>query len=285
MRFLTYFLGVYLVLTCCHLADAQIFRRARPMIMAPRSCPGGVCPVDQVQPFEPIAEPKINQDADTPLIEKKFSLADGVLVPTVPKKKSVRPLTQTVRQDDEQPENFGVEWDKIKEGSEDSRGYPISLWQAEEFAHGKKEYVRDLYRFVVIGTAEERKPVKDAWDKLAPGDKEKMAPWFVSADHWSLRDSETNTLQFKTEGHPTVYLLGPDGVSLCRQDGWNGDGDMEAIRKQLKKYDPQKDVDARRVPVVGPAIGITRVVQRYLPVALVCGVTCLVFSFITRRRS
>lgn len=285
MRSIHFLFGVFTIISLCANADAQIFGRGRLLQSSGRACAGGSCPIDRVAPHAvipaPVEKAKVNEDG----VIKTAPIETPEVPPAPPEKIVIASSVPAHFQEEETPINFGVDWDKIKEGSQDGHGNEISLWQAEAFAHGAPTYDRDKFRLVVIGTPQECNLVRQSFAKLPAAEKDAIAPWCVAPDHWSLRDSDDKTIRFETGGKPTVYLLAPDGESMGRLDGWQGDGDMEAIRRQLKKYDPKKDIDLRKIPDVLPTVGIPRVIKKYGPVALVCGGGCLVFSFLTRRRT
>lgn len=50
---------------------------------------------------------------------------------------------------------------------------------------------------------------------------------------------------FKTDGHPTVYLQKPDGEVLLRQDAYEKQPLIQAVRKARPDYDPKKDPDGK----------------------------------------
>lgn len=187
----------------------------------------------------------------------------------------------------EKDDLFGVDWDKIGTGDTDKTGKQITPWQAFVFAQGDQNYPKGLCRLVVIGTDAERAPVKKAFDNMTTTEREQIAPWFVTADHWSLKASDGGPTLFETGGKPTVYLLAPNGGVIHRQDGWNSEEDAAAIRNGLKKYDPKRDPDLRKTPDPerAPALGIRRMARKYGPIALVCGGACLVTFFLGRRNT
>ena len=106
------------------------------------------------------------------------------------------------------------------------------------------------FRLVAIGTAEQRKPVADAYASLETPLKDRIAPWFVGADDYSLKDTTTGKTIFVTTGTPTVYLQAPDGKVLLRSDEWKGETTIGAIRKATKDYDAKKDPDGK-TPIPG----------------------------------
>lgn len=252
MRFFTY---VLCGLALCFVSDTSHAQRFRHSSSS-SSCSGGSCQLPTQAPvtwyYVPNYQPApANFGIETTGVKAEpVQAARPVEVEAKPKAVPVQVEAQAPAQEREQ--NFGVEWEKIKQGSLDKRGTPISEAESMAFANGSHDYAKKVFRLVVIGTKEEREPVRLAYEKMQATEREAMVPWFVSADHWSLKDNETGNAMFETKGHPTVYLLAPDGACLHRQDDWTGDGDIDAIRKGMKKYDPKKDADLRKTPVIVP---------------------------------
>lgn len=142
--------------------------------------------------------------------------------------------------------NFGVDLDKIEAHKVTLNGRSISCERAIERIGNHVPDDRNKIRLVVIGTPAEREPVARAWENADQSLRDRVSPWFCSADHWSLRDTTTGEMRFQADGHPTIYLLAPDGESLGRMNGFTAAQDVEAIRKAVKKYDADKDADLRK---------------------------------------
>ena len=142
--------------------------------------------------------------------------------------------------------NFGVDLDKIEPHKVTLNGRSISCERAIERIGNQVPDDRNKMRLVVIGTPAEREPVLRAWENADQSMRDRVSPWFCSADHWSLRDTTTGELRFQVDGHPTIYLLAPDGESIGRMQGFTAAQDVEAIRRAVKKYDADKDVDLRK---------------------------------------
>lgn len=108
-------------------------------------------------------------------------------------------------------------------------------------------------RVTVIGSESEAAPFLAAWKQMDAAIASRCIVWTVPADHWCLTDTATGKTIYKTDGHPTIYLQGPDGKVWHRQDGFAGVGDLEAIRQGVKNYDAAKDPDLRNPqPSPGP---------------------------------
>lgn len=286
MRFFTCILCA-LGLCCAEsTSDAQIFRGRGRASCSSGSCANGSCEVPAfARPpsvnVDPLANGVTEQGGAKPEPVPVY-----VPVPALPSRRADPPLVEQPPIESNPEFPFGVEWDRIVDRKYDDKQGKITLVEALEFAKGSYEDAKKNFRLVVIGTPYERRPVADAYEALPPDMKEKISPWFVTADHWSLRDSETNAAVFETGGKPTVYLLAPDGLTIHRQDGWTSPDDANAIRKGLKKYDPKRDPDLRKMPdpTRVPALGIQRVVKKVMPAALVCGGAFVVLTFLSRRQ-
>lgn len=287
MRFFTCVLcglGFFVVVAMC---DAQIFRRGTSRLFSSAACANGSCDVPiltrpALAPPDPLDHGVIDQGGGQLGPEPR-----PASVPA-PAAKPVEPLLiGQADGDSDQAENFGVDWPRIVNRKYDGKDGKITLVEAMDFAKGSYEDTRKNFRLVVIGTPGERGPVATALAALPAEEKDKLATWFVSADHWSLKDSDGGGQRFETGGHPTVYLLAPDGAVIHRQDGWTSQDDVDAIRKGLKKYDPKRDPDLRKTPDSArvPALAWKRMAKKALPVALVCGGAVLVLNFLGRRKS
>jgi len=178
--------------------------------------------------------------------------------------------------------NFGVDLDKLEPHKCTLNGRSISCEKAIERIGNQVPDDRNKLRLVVIGTPAERDPVLRAWQNVDQSLRDRISPWFCPPEHWSLRDTMTGDLRFKVDGHPTIYLLAPDGESLGRMDGFTAAQDVEAIRRAVKKYDADKDVDLRKpvVPKKDEAKKTPDPVETYhakpIAFALGCGVGALI---------
>lgn len=286
MRFFTYVLCA--LGFCCVVAssEAQIFRGFRSRSISSPLCVNGSCQVPTyTQPAPVIADPLAN-GVIVPQGVKPATKASPASEPVPAPKKAVQPLIGDPPQEPDDGIFFGVEWDKIKNHKYDDKAKQITIIEAMDFAKGNYDDVKKNLRLVVIGTPAERKPFEAAYAAMPPAEKEGLSPWFVSADHWSLRDSDSGEVLFVIDGHPTAYVLAPDGEPIHRQDGGDADEFIEAIRKGGKKYDPKRDPDLRRNPDPArvPIVGWRRKIGKLLPVALVCGTACFL-GFMFRRRT
>jgi hypothetical protein len=149
----------------------------------------------------------------------------------------------------EEETNFGLSWAKLTgEQKITMNGHEITMQHAMSVMDGQIPDDSKKLRLVVIGTPEHRKPVQDAYLKMDQEFKDRVAPWFVAHDHYSLKDTTTGETIYVASGKPTVYLQCPTGKVLHRQDDFTGFGDFEAIRKAVKEYDAKKDPDLRKSP-------------------------------------
>lgn len=286
MRVFTYALCALACSLVCTDADAQIFRGLRPFASSRRACANGSCDVPTFVQAAP-AKPSVPNVGVTDLVGVKGEIVTKEPVPdrTGPAKAEL-PIEQAPGVEEIQPDLFGVEWDYIENKKYQDKDSAITLRESIEFVRGIYDEQKKLVRLVVIGTPAERGPVLAAFESLPAFDRAKISPWFVSADHWSLRDSDGSTVRFEVHGKPSVYLLAPDGKTIHRQDGWTSQQDADAIRKGLKKYDPKRDPDLRRNPEPEriPVIGWRRTVKRVTPVALIAGGAALGLYFLGRRK-
>lgn len=232
------FFCLLLVLLLDGEADAQIFRRLSPLRS---NCVNGRCEA-QILILPSPADPDDGSKPTSPSGKDPSPSA----VPDDPGEVVNQPPGKVVQPDGPEILNFGVDWDKIDQHKIELNGKSISCHEAIEQIKQQVPDDRNKLRLVVIGTPSERAPAAKLWDAADDALKDRVSPWFCSADHWSLRDNVTGELRFKTDGHPTAYLLAPDGESLGRIDGFTSAQDVEAIRKAVKKYDAAKDADLRR---------------------------------------
>lgn len=286
MRFFTYVLCA--LGFCCVVAssEAQIFRGFRSRSVSSPSCANGSCQVPTyMQPAPVIADPLANGVIEPIGVKPTPKIAaPGVVVPAP--KKAVPPLIEQQAIEADGDFLFGVDWEKIANKKYDDKAKKISLIEAFDFAKGNYDDAKTNLRLIVIGTKEERAPFEAAYRALPVEEREKISPWFVSADHWSMKDSDGGELRYVVDGKPTVYVLAPDGELIHRQDGGTASDAIEAIRKGGKKYDPKRDPDLRKTPdpLRVPALGWRRTAQKLTPVALVCGTACFI-GFMFRRRT
>lgn len=286
MRFFTCILCVLGLCCAENISTAQIFRGRGRASFSSGSCANGSREVPAfIRPAPVMVAPLANGVSDQGGV-KAEPVPPPVPVPAPVPRRADPPMVGQQPAEPEAEFPFGVEWERIVDRKYDDKQGKITLVEALEFAKGSYEDAKKNCRLVVIGTPEERKPVAAAYESWPSDVKEKVSPWFVTADHWSLRDSETNAVKFETGGKPTVYLLAPDGLPIHRQDGWNSPDDAEAIRKGLKKYDPKRDPDLRKTPDPArvPALGLARIGKKALPAALVCGGAFVVLTFLSRRQ-
>lgn len=285
MRFITSVLCVLGLCVACDTSNAQLLRgRFRPSCSS-GSCANGTCQL-----------PAIPQPAPVPVDPLNDGVRDqggGKVAPKPPAVPAPEPMPvpppppliggQPIEEDEEP--FFGVEWDKIANHKYDDKAHKITLIEAMEFAKGNYDDAKTNWRLVVIGTESQHTVVKAAMKEIPSDELEKISPWFVAADHWSLRDSDGSTLRFETGGKPTIYLMAPDGKVIHRQDEWTGQESIDAIRKGLKKYDPKTDPDLRNA-ASSPIFSIVtwrRIFKRLFPVALACGGAFFVMAFLLRR--
>ncbi len=191
---------------------------ACPARIQNKNCPDGNCPLPSGVKPSPVLAPALPEEAES---------------------------SEDAQQKDPNP-NFGLNWDKIEEHKVSLAGKDISAGQASDRIAGQVPDDASKLRLVVIGTAEERKPVMDQWAKLEPAVKDRLSPWSVDIDNFSLKDAETGKPVFVTDGHPTVYVQAPDGKVLHRQDDFPVNDNFQGIRKAVKAYDSAKDVDLRK---------------------------------------
>lgn len=207
--------------------DAGPFRRG---VFRQSDCAGGSCQVPSIA--API------RDADE---EKAPS---GITIP--PAIPTAQPAEPGPEPKEEPPANFGVEWDKLEHHKVTFNGRGITCDQAIERIGSQVPDDKNKLRLVVIGSKAETEPVRKEWLAADQALRDKVVPWFVAPDHWSLKDAVNGEPRFAMTGHPTIYLLAPDGESLHRQDDFTGSQDLEAIRKGVKAYDARKDKDLRK---------------------------------------
>lgn len=161
--------------------------------------------------------------------------------------------------------NMGMDWSKIADHQASYGGRVISCDKAHELIGKQIPDDSKKFRLTVIGTLPEQKEALVQFAILEPDIKDRCIPWVVAADHWSLKDTATGQVAFKTEGKPVVYLQDPDGKVLHRQDDAK---DMpQAIRKAIKAYDAAKDPDMRKPSPISPAAPI----HPAIPVTVVLG--------------
>lgn len=218
----------------------------------------------------------IHADGVLPATDESQALPTGVKSPPAPKDpdKAVEPVPPVQPQD----KNFGVDESKIVQNRITYNGREITMAEALDAIGVELPDDSKKFRLTVIGSDVERKTVIDAFNDLEPSLKERISAWSVPPDHWSLKDLQTGKVAFKNDGHPTIYLQGPDGKSLHRQDDFMGPADLEAIRRAVKAYDATKDQDLRKVPDKASLPSIPTPI-------IVIGVLLAVVLFLRRRNA
>ncbi len=144
--------------------------------------------------------------------------------------------------------NFGLDPDRIRAGNhyrlngrESSRE---QIEQALQGGDGRRipDNSRKL-RVVIIGSDAERRQVREEFSRP------ELAGWTEQAviqdyapDHWHVARAG-----YHTAGHPTIYVLAPDGTVLHRQDNYEGGAAAlaDALRRARPDYQPQRDRDCR----------------------------------------
>jgi hypothetical protein len=173
-------------------------------------------------------------------------------------------------------ENHGVDLSKIGPSRCMMNGREVTMEHALGVVGGQIPDDSQKLRLTVIGTQEKRQPVITALAQLEPELRNRIVPWSVPADHWSLKDTATGQTAFKADGAPTVYLQAPDGKVLHRQDDWRGPDDFQAIRKAVKAYDAKKDPDLRKADQAASSTST-------FPLWLIAIAGAVVFFLVARR--
>ena len=181
--------------------------------------------------------PKIPTPQATP--PARAAKAAKLVMPVAEENEPDDPKNDLAHQD-----NMGVDWGKISDHQATFNGRKISCDTAIELIGKQVPDDSKKFRLTVIGTTAEQKDALTQWASVEPAVKDRCNLWAVTADHWSLKDSATGQVAFKTAGAPVIYLQAPDGQVLHRQD--DAQGFPEAIRKAAKAYDAAKDPDLRK---------------------------------------
>jgi hypothetical protein len=142
--------------------------------------------------------------------------------------------------------NFGLDRERIRAGNHYRlNGRDATREQIEQLLQGGKDIpdnTRKL-RIVIIGSDAERRPVVDdfAGPELAAW-KDQAVIQDYAPDHWHVARAG-----YFTGGHPTIYVLAPDGTVLHRQDNYTGGASAlaDALRRARPDYQPEKDRDWR----------------------------------------
>ena len=195
-------------------------------------CPGGVCPV-------PPSAGKVIGDTSKPIaVEKKADATPALADPF-----AESPEAGEVQNAEDAWKTAGVEWDKIEPHKVTFNGRPISCEQA--MSRIEKQVPKDgnNLRVTAIGSATETSRFKTWWAGTAQELRDACTLWTCGPDHWSLKDLSTDKTVFHTAGHPTWYIQRPDGFVLHRSDSFEEQTATEAVRKAVKGYDHEKDVD------------------------------------------
>ncbi len=175
----------------------------------------------------------------------------------------VRPLV-------EQAIPTGVEWDKIHGDGYSRKGKAITRAEAFEAVTTGIPDDGSKLRLTIIGPDASRAKVEA--DLKLPENKDiadRVLPWSVKPDHFSVRDTG-----FVTNGSPTVYCQAPDGKVIFREDTYEPT-DFGAIRKAIATYDAAKDPG--RVPPASPT--------NLTPIAIGAGVVLLIFLLANRKKA
>jgi len=145
---------------------------------------------------------------------------------------------------DVDPNNHGVDWDKINPHQATFNGRKIGCDRAIELIGKQVPDDSKRLRLTVIGTDAQRQEVLTQFAAIEPEIRDRCNTWAVAADHWSLRDGGAGQVVFKTQGTPVIYLQDPAGKVLHRQD--DSKDFPQALRKAIKGYDQAKDPDLRK---------------------------------------
>lgn len=148
--------------------------------------------------------------------------------------------------------NYGVDTNKLQAKYDDNRYHLNGREVARDDAYRAfgDQLVDDSqkYRLTVIGSEADRKRVMNDL-AVAPlvSWRDKLSVQAYAPDHWAVAQAG-----FKTDGHPTIYLQRPDGAVLHRQDDYDGSIALATVlgRKANGDYDPKRDPDARKTPVL-----------------------------------
>lgn len=149
--------------------------------------------------------------------------------------------------------NYGVEMDKLARGQERyvlNGRLATSADAREALAGGSVPDDKGRLRLTVIGDPAARKRV--VGDLATAPELAEFRERFVvqdyAPDHWAV--SRTG---FFAGGAPTVYVQGPDGRVLHRQDDYRGPADLAgALRRADPAYDRERDPDLRKLPRLLP---------------------------------
>jgi hypothetical protein len=151
--------------------------------------------------------------------------------------------------------NFGLIQDKIREGDHYRlNGREVSKEQIQQAlgdAEGRQvpDDSRKL-RITIIGDPNYRSAVAADLARhpaLAPW-KDRIVAVGYAPDHWAITRQG-----FHATGQPTIYIQGPDGAVLHRQDDYQGGAAAlaEVLRKLDPNYKPANDRDRRKVDLSG----------------------------------
>lgn len=143
----------------------------------------------------------------------------------------------------DQKKNMGVEWDKLDGSVVTYQGIVISPTQAIEMIQAEIPDFKKKFRGTVIGSDAECKAVMAEASKLDPAVGDRIIWRCVRPGDWSVKDLSSGK-QVYPDGNPSICFQGPEGQMLHRQA--EASGFPEAVRKAVKKYDSEKDLDLRK---------------------------------------
>lgn len=189
----------------------------------------------------------------------------------------------------EEWQTSGVEKDKMpkdagKQGQGITRnGKPITYQEAMELLGGKKDKLpddKDLLRVTVIGPEAARKQVTDDIKNHAA-----LAPWKgrILVQSYDPADPLIQGMGF-APGNPAIYCQTPAGQVIHRQEEYRGAEKLaEALRRADPAYDPKKDPDMNKAPVL-PWLD-WEWLKKIPPTVWVLGGLGLVLFFLSRQQN
>ncbi len=144
---------------------------------------------------------------------------------------------------------FGVDWDRIKAGNDESykiRGAEVPASEVYAALGGDANVPDDgkTARLVVLGSADARRQLLDDWSKspLLSAFKSKLIVQAYPPEHWHVSE-----VGYKALGDPTIYLVDSAGKAKHLQTDYDGPVQLAAALRQADpSFDPAKVPDLRK---------------------------------------
>lgn len=214
----------------------------------PCPCPVVVAPADKSAPTTvPLAPstPKKPETSSTPSQKaSSTSTQDTIHMPKETTDQNVKVGNNTFPAK-ESDHNFGVDWSKIREGTNYKiNGRNSTRQEVIETLQNGVPCDATKLRLTIFGSDDVRKRILKELSEYQNGTF--LAEYRVQ--DYDPQNPVIKHLGFKTEVNPTIYFQLPSGEVLHRQEGYDGITNLvQAVRRADPNYNPDKDPDLRKL--------------------------------------